>query len=228
MKAFRLLLCIVALTTVAACDHLTGTPLVYYSAQGEQCSTTTPYPGCNYFSNGAKANIYFDPYYGLVDYTPGRGYCDNRYGSECDFYDYYWYSPSGIWYDSSGYAINHQAGDRGRDVIGDVAVEEEASLQLTAKHFAQKFALASDRALEIVKSLRKWEHMTRGRGRTEADYADLASRVAGVNSADALAAIRSARAGELSAMEVLNDQMAQFWGTDAETTREVLRTWITQ
>jgi hypothetical protein len=193
----------------------------YYDAFGNSCSSI-PYPGCDYDFNGLKIMVYQDPYYGLSNYTTGWGYYDYA----TDSYDSYWYSPNGIIYDAYGYALNSQSqDDQGRDLISDVAEAEETGIQKTAEQFAAKYSLATDRAVEIVRTLRDWEVFGSKRARTEQDFAEFTKRLYGVDLSAAKDALTQAQKGDLSGVEQLNKQVAQYWGTDPETSRQILKSW---
>jgi hypothetical protein len=213
----------VLLMTLAFSSCDTYVQRSYYDYYGNYCGST-PYAGCTYTYGGAKINIYNDPYYGMSNYYAGYGYC-NFYDEYGCYYDPYWYSPSGVWYDAYGYAINSSDTNGGRDVLSDMADNEDAAIEKTGKAFAAKYALSEAKGVEIARSVREWEVFSKKQGRTADDYAQFSKRVFKVELKDAAAALASAKQGDMSKFEELNTQVARNWGTDAETSKKILRDW---
>src|ERR1700758_2270360 len=96
----------------------------WYDAYGKNCGTYNPQPGCDYYANGLKIQIYQDPYY--------------YYG--VSFSNGFWTSPDGITYTDTGYALSNQNenADVSADVIGHAAALEKQLTIKVGKEFAQK------------------------------------------------------------------------------------------
>ncbi|MBS1960425.1 MAG: hypothetical protein JST80_13190 [Bdellovibrionales bacterium] len=198
-----------SLILLSACNFSTSVDLGYsswYTAFGQACGYT-PRPGCNYYYNGAKIMIYQDPFYS------GQSWND------------YWTSPNGIWYGPGGYAINSQQDQASTDVIGAVAAEEQQMVEQVGKDFAQKYALADDKGIQIATTLRDWAEIGKTRARTEADLNDFVKRLYGVDPARVSKAIESALKHDSSKLLELNTDVAAHWGTTPETSQKILREW---
>jgi hypothetical protein len=200
-----------------------GTPVApgFYDFQGRLCGYS-PYPGCTYLANGGKAMVWDDPYYGgMVQFSYSWGYCTGGYASGA-YCSATWWSPTGVWYGRDGYAINATA-ERGRDLITDIAEDERAAIDETVARFADRYGLAEVPARELVTQLNAFERATRGRGRTPDDYETLSRRLLGRGYAEAVSALAAYRGGDDGALRELEVEVAQRWGTDPESVRELLR-----
>jgi hypothetical protein len=226
MKTLIAALGVAMALSLSACDN-SGTSVApsYYDYAGNYCGSS-PYAGCTYDYAGYKINIYSDPYWSMANFQQGWGYCSyyDEYG--CAYYDNYWWSPTGVYYDWNGWAVNSATSQGGRDLLADVAESEEAALEKTGKQLANKYpGLSEAQGVEIARNVHDWEVFTKKQGRTAADYAEFSKRVFKVDLKDAAAALAQAKTGDMSKFEELNADVARNWGTDAETSRRILKDW---
>lgn len=198
----------------------------WYDVYGYVCGYDTPRPGCNFYSDGYKIIDVEDPYfyssynlrYDYWQYTDSYGYTDYYYG-------WGWVSPNGILYDDWGYALNESGKERGRDMMSDMAAAETQLVEKAADSLADRFALSGETSLKVARTLNDWASLGKKRGRTEKDVADFSQRLYGVSVEKAAAALISAKQGDLSGVESVNTEIAGHWNTDAETSKEILKTW---
>lgn len=194
----------------------------------EGCGTSAqgPRPGCNFYADGYKIMDYEDPYY----YSSYAMYYDYWYYTDSYGYDqmytgWAWQSPNGIIYDEWGYALNETGSEGGRDIIADAAEQEEALVSGTGKAFAEKYALSEEVGIRIARTLNEWARIGKKRGRTEADVREFTERLYGIDAETAMAALASAKTGDMTGLDKATDQIAQHWNTDAETSRAILKNW---
>lgn len=204
----------ISLFSLVACNSYQGDP--YYSAwfnvYREPCSSSygAPHPGCNYFANGTKIMAWQDPY----------GY-QWQQGT-------YWTSPTGIWYDPSGYALNTaaQSEEPSTDVITQASEEHTEVVRIAGKSLSQEYALSEASGFQIAKSLQDWSSLGKRRARTEADVSDFSERLYGVKADKVeLALARAEFSKNLQPIEELNLDVAAFWGTSPETSKVILKKW---
>jgi hypothetical protein len=161
--------------------------------------------GCYYTSVGvAYYDPYFNPYY--------DSYC---YYNFCNYY-----------YDSWGNIIYYSTSStgRGRDVVGDVAKQEEKELNQAAESLVARYSLSSEKAVQVARVLKDWNQLS-GRARTEADYAEFSERLYGMKFSALQSAVVSAYEGDSQSLKSVVAQVAQNWGTSEETMRDVLTQW---
>ncbi len=199
----------------------------WYDVYGSYCGTTLR-PGCNFYSDGSKIIDIEDPYYsagntiyyGLWTYNDSFGYPQAYTG-------WGWQSSNGIIYDQYGYALNEEGASETRELTAEVAQKEEDTAKAAGKLFSEKYALSEDVGVHIAKTLSDWATLSRraNRARTEADIADFSKRLYGVSLEQTTVALETAKKGDASALVSLNSDVAQFWGTDAQTSAKILKNW---
>ena len=172
----------------------------------------------------------------------GYGYSD-VYG--CNYYYDYYCNAYGGYYDSyGGYhgptygrglgggsgtgTAASESSDESRDLIDTVSIHEEAQIAEAGLNFAKTYGLSEDKGVQIARTLDSWEALNRKRSRTEADVADFSQRLYGVKVADAQKALDSAVKGDISGVEAMNAQVAQYWGTTPETSKKILKKWFSK
>jgi hypothetical protein len=195
---------------------------------GNYCGNTNPMPGCNFYSGGSKIKDFQDPYYAqkYLEYSSNWTYTDS-YGYRQSYSGYAWLSNDGILFDDFGRALNEVDASDSHDLLGDAAALESAAITASGESLAGRFALASDRAIEIAKTLNDWAVLGKSKARTSARVADFSQRIYGVSAAAAQAALASAEKGDLAAAKNLNRQVAAYWGTNPETSQAILSAWYT-
>lgn len=200
----------------------------WYDVYGYRCGSGTPRPGCNFYWDGTKIKDVNDPYfyssynldYGTWSFTDSYGYARN-------FTGWAWWSPDNILYDDLGHALNEEGQNEasGADAIAAAAKQEEEVVSAVGRDFAAKYALSDEAGLNIARTLKDWAVLAKRRARTQADIAEFSKRLYGVSMESALAAFETAKAGDLSGVERVNGEIATYWGTGPETSREILKSW---
>jgi hypothetical protein len=198
----------------------------WYDVYGNYCGNTSPMPGCNFYSDGTKIQDYEDPYYAnkYLQYSSDWTYTDS-YGYTQNYSGYAWLSSDGILFDDFGNALNEVGQNAGHDLLGEAADLEAQAIDGAGASLASRFALASDRAVEIARTLNDWAVLGKSRARTANDVADYGQRLYGVNMTTAQAALQSAAQGNTDALQAVNAQVAAYWGTNPETSQAILATW---
>lgn len=204
----------------------------WYNVYGYVCGYDHPTAGCNFYADGAKIVAGEDEYYYAGPEAGGLefdlwGYYDS-YGYYTEYYGWAWLSPTGILYDEFGYALNETGEDEGRDLVAQMAMLENKKVEAAGHKLAEKFALAEDTGVQIAKTLQDWATLGRKRERTDADKAEFAKRLFGVDMTDAKDALKNAESGDLSKLEAVNSEVARHWGTSPETSKAILKTWYAQ
>lgn len=197
----------------------------WYDVYGRYCYTGRPLPGCNFYSDGSKIVDTEDPYYanyhldyGTWEYVDSWGY--TRY-----FTGYGWLSNNGILYDDTGYALNEDEENTGRDWMSQAAEVEKAKISEAAQGLVEKFALNEESSLQVAKTLNNWANLGKQHGRTEKDVAEFSQRLFGVSVEKARPALIKAQTGDISALKELNIEVASHWNTDAEVSQAILMSW---
>lgn len=199
----------------------------WYNVYGQYCGSGQPQPGCNFYWDGTKIIDVEDPYFaGYYNLEFGAWSYYDSYGYLQIYVGWGWVSPTGILYDDWGNALNEEDGEKGKDVIADVAKKEQQVVETVGKKFAEEHALSNAAGINIAKTLHDWATLPKQkRARTDKDVADFTRRLYGVSVAEVTAALEKAKEGELKDAEALNEKVATHWGTSPETSKEVLKGW---
>jgi len=154
----------------------------------------------------------------------GAGYYSPYYDPYYDSYCYYNYC--NYYYDGWGNIVYYSTPStgRGRDVVGDVAKQEEKELKQAAEGLVARYALSSEKAVQVAHVLKDWNQLS-GRARTEADYAEFSERLYGMKFTALQSAVVKAYEGDSESLKSAVAQVAQNWGTSEETMREVFTKW---
>jgi hypothetical protein len=200
----------------------------WYDVYGRYCSSGYPTAGCNFYYNGSKIMAQQDPYY----YGYNNVYYDywtytDSYGYYRSFIGYAWLSGTGILYDQYGYALNElSSAEPSADVIAEASAKEKEVAIQVGKAYAQKHALAEDKGILISQTLQAWAVLGRDRARNEADVELTAKKLFGLDSKKAKLAVDQAiLTGSKKPLEELNADIAAYWGTTPETSKEILKQW---
>lgn len=213
----------------------TGTgvdPNIYawFDLYGYGCATASagPRPGCNYYwYSGQLIKImdfedpYFNAYYYNLIYDYYTYYLN---GVLYEFTGWAWISPTGIIYDEYGNALNQRLG-RGRDVIADVATQEQEVVLEAGKNFAAKYSLSEEKGIQIARALNEWANIGKDRAKTEADFKEFSMKLYGIDYNQVKNAVMEAAAGNDAAINSTIAEAARNWGTSEETMKDVLKTW---
>lgn len=196
----------------------------WYDVYGYECGSLGP--GCNYYSNGLKIIDVEDPYfdsdyyleYGSWSYVDSYGYTE--------YYDgWAWISPTGIIYDDYGNALNEEQ-NAGKDIVGDVAVKEESVITAAGKKFAARYELDEQTGIRVARVLNDWATLGKSRARTEADTADFAKRLYGIEMNEIKIALEEAKAGNTDVLDDTVSKAANNWNTSPETFKEIQKQWF--
>jgi len=215
MKSLLSLALVFGLFALTACNSGSGDPYYasWYDAFGNPCGYgyNSAHPGCDYSQNGLKIQAWQDPFW-MQWKRDGQ----------------YWMSPSGIWYDPSGFAINsvQNEPETSTDVITQAAEQRDQVVKLAGQSLSERYALSEDSGLRIAKSLDDWANLGRERARTEADVADFSKRLYGISAQSVQVAIdRATETRSLQPFEDLNVDVAAYWGTTPEVSKKILKKW---
>lgn len=201
----------------------------WYDVYGNYCSSGYPYPGCNFYANGSKIDMYSDPYYyGSVYFQYDYWSYTDSWGYWRSYWGYAWLSPTGILYDTWGRALNElgEATEVSADVIAQAAAAENQTVERAGKAFAQNYALNEDAGIRISKTLQDWAKLGKDRARTEQDVEDFSSRLFGLSAPKAKAALAKAvQSGSSASLNEITVDVAAHWGTTPETSKAILKKW---
>ena len=199
----------------------------YYSDGKKITYIRDPY----YWSEWKESNPYYDPM-GCEDHS--SAFCDpwnseidvnpEKYYSNFQYFDlagnahFYsglgWMSPSGIFYDHSGNALNTPDSDLAmdRDIIAAVAAQEEQIM----------YALAEDVGIRVARVVNDWSRLGMKRARTDADVGDFMTRLYGVEFKKVAVSFDKAKNGDRAEFASVLEDMAHAWGTSPETAHVIL------
>ena len=201
----------------------------WYDVFGNVCGRGDPSPGCNFYADGSKVRDYEDPYYASNAYYYGTYSYYDSFGYFSTYVGWAWMSPTGIIYDEYGHALN-ETGSEGdsRDLIAEAATAEQKKVEEAGKEFAARYALAESAGIKIARTLTDWATLSKrqNRARTAEDVADFSKRLFGVSLSTAQNALDAAKAGNKTPVEAMNAEVAKHWGTDAETSKKILKNWF--
>lgn len=199
----------------------------WYDVYGYNCGSGQPRPGCNFYWDGSKVVDSADPYfYTSYNVQYDYWYYTDSYGYSRSYWGWAWLSPTGILYDDWGRALNEEADKDGVDVVTDAAQAAREVVQKQGKTFAERYGLAEDVGVKIATTLNDFAVIGKSRARTEQDVQDFTKRLYGVDYAEANAALEKAKAGDASGIDGLNGTVASHWGTNPETSKEILKKWF--
>jgi ATPase subunit of ABC transporter with duplicated ATPase domains len=137
------------------------------------------------------------------------------YYNDC-YYDYYGnYVCDTYYYNGDGTT------DTSRDVITNIAQAEQQKLEAQAKHYADKFSLSVDQGMKIAKTIADFNAV---QNRSDADVADFAQRLYGVNPTDIVAAVGKAQAGDNTQLNGLVAEAAKNFNTTADNMKNIVKT----
>lgn len=143
---------------------------------------------------------------GCVIYTPPRTDCmpGNPDQWQCETWTY---SADGIEFVS-------------RDMITDASLAEDAKLSAQAKHYATQFSLSAEQGLKIARQLHHFESL---KSRSDADIAEFAKRLYGINPRSIIAAVGRAQAGDISELDKLTELAAKNFSTSPQNMKRIVR-----
>ena len=196
---------------------------IWYDVYGNYCVSGSPEPGCNFYRNGDKIIDVEDPYFNS-SYNLQYGWWQyyDSYGYSQDYIGWGWLSPDNVLYDDYGRALNEDGSTEDRDVIAGVAQQEKANVEGAGKQFAARYALAEATGIKVARTLNDWAKLGKSRARTEQDIADFSKRL-GVDMNKVTVALDKAQGGDKTELNNTMADLANFWGTSPETSKEILK-----
>jgi hypothetical protein len=143
---------------------------------------------------------------GCIIYTPPRTDCmpDNPDQWQCETWTY---SADGEEFVS-------------RDMITNASMAEEAMLSAQGKHYASKFSLSEEQGLKIARQIHHFDSL---KTRSDADIAEFAKRLYGVNPRSIIAAVGKAQAGDISELNQLTEQAAKNFSTTPQNMKRIVK-----
>jgi hypothetical protein len=111
--------------------------------------------------------------------------------------------------------------DTSRDMITDIAQVEQEQLANAGRHYAAKFALSEEQGLKIAKTIDDFNTV---QNRSDADIADFAKRLYGVDPTAIASAVGKAQAGDNSQLNQVVGEAAQNFNTTPENMKNIVKT----
>ena len=147
------------------------------------------------------------------------------------YYSPDWYYNCYAVYDSWGYYLYDDcyweyynvAGEKVKSeldvasVVGDI---EQIKLERMAVHYADKFGMSNDQAMKVAKNV---QDFTALEDRSEADVADFAERMYGINPSEIVTAVSAAQVGNNEALDALVNEAAANFEISTEDTKELIK-----
>lgn len=133
-------------------------------------------------------------------------------------YDYWGY----YLYDDCYWEYYNQDGSVSKelDLSAAVADVEALKLEKTAQRFADKFNLSADQGMKLAKNIADFNAL---QDRSEADVADFAQKLYGVNPSEAISAISNAQVGNNAELDSLVEKAAGNFGTDRSNMKAIIK-----
>lgn len=151
--------------------------------------------------------------------TVSTGYYQPQWWYNCyPVYDYWGY----YMYDECYWEYYNQDGSLAQelDISGEVADREALVLSKTADVYAEKFSLSADQAMKIAKNVKDFDAL---QDRSEADIADFAQKLYGVNPSEIASAVANAQVGNNAEMESVISAAAKNFNTNEETMKAIVK-----
>lgn len=144
-------------------------------------------------------------------------YVSSPYYTEDCYYDYYGYYVCDVYY----YNGDGTTDSTSKDEITNIAQAEEAKLAIAGKHYAEKFSLSVEQGTKIAKTLNDFKAIE---NRSDADVADFAQRLYGVNPTSIVAAVGKAQAGDNSQLNDVVAEAAKNFNTTQDNMKNIVKT----
>jgi hypothetical protein len=146
-----------------------------------------------------------------VDYTPTWWYsCFPQYD----------YMGNYLFTNCSWQYYNNDGSIAERDMVSNVADEEAFLLEKLTSVYADKFSLSTQAAGKLAKNIADFSALTE---RSNADLADFAQKLYGVNPSEIISAVSAAQIGDNSALDSVIDKASLSLGTNSDTMRAIVK-----
>jgi hypothetical protein len=106
------------------------------------------------------------------------------------------------------------------DMVAEVADKEQVVLEKTAEKFAEKYNLNAEEGMKIAKNLSDFSAL---QDRSEADIADFAQKLYGVNPSEIVSAVSAAQVGNNGELESVVEKAAENFNTSKENMKEIVK-----
>jgi len=149
-------------------------------------------------------------------------YVDNNYQPYWHYncypvYDYWGY----YMYDDCYWEYYNQDGSLlEKDLVSNVADKEAVLLEKLTNVYADKFALSTEAAEKVAKNVTDFSALT---DRSEADIADFAEKLYGVNPSEIISAVSGAQVGNNTELDLVIDKASANLGTNSESMRSIVK-----
>jgi hypothetical protein len=132
-------------------------------------------------------------------------------------YDYWGY----YLYDDCYWEFYNQDGSLlERDMVSNVADTEALLLDKLTNVYADKFSLSTEAASKVAKNISDFSALS---DRSEADLADFAQKLYGVNPTEIVSAMSSAQVGNNTDLDLVIDQASQNLGTNSANMKAIVK-----
>ena len=131
-----------------------------------------------------------------------------------DYWGYYLYDDC-YWeyYNTNGTLLE-------KDLVSNVADKETLLLEKLTDVYADKFSLSTEAAGKVAKNISDFSALA---DRSEADLADFAEKLYGVNPSDIVSAVSSAQVGNNEQLDTVIDKASSNLGTNSSNMRAILK-----
>ena len=131
-----------------------------------------------------------------------------------DYWGYYMYDDC-YWeyYNKDGSVLE-------KDLVSNVADKEAVLLEKLTNVYADKFALSTEAAEKVAKNVTDFSALT---DRSEADIADFAEKLYGVNPSEIISAVSGAQVGNNTELDLVIDKASANLGTNSESMRSIVK-----
>ncbi len=131
-----------------------------------------------------------------------------------DYWGYYMYDDC-YWeyYNTDGTLLE-------KDLVANVADQEAVLLEKLTNVYAEKFALSTEAASKVAKNVADFSALT---DRSDADVADFAQKLYGVNPSEIVSAVSSAQIGNNSELDLVIDKASVSLGTNSDNMKAIVK-----
>lgn len=107
-----------------------------------------------------------------------------------------------------------------KDVTTSIALQEQAKLDVSARHFASLFDLSADQGMKIAKTVHDYNAL---QTRSDQDAADFARRLYGIEPSRIVKAVSQAQMGDSSQLDSVVADAAKNFNTTQANMRKIVK-----